>query len=342
MTWKIGDKLQGDKYTIERELGKGRFGITHLAQDGEGKQVVVKTLTDDLLSEKLSPAELEQLGTDLENQSQKLINCNHPHLVNVTEMFTEGKTRCLVMEYIPGVDLQNRTDKILPEQEAVNYIQQIGQALMEVHQQDLCHWDIQPANILIKEGTKEAVLIDFGLSRGWRDALSKTNSKISVNSDGFAPLELYRTDVPRGAVTDVYALAATLYNLLTGVVPPNAMNRSLGKAQLVPPQNLNQNLSDRTNAAILAGLTIKAEERPQTVQAWLKLLELPADQPAPIPDLPVASPALTSTSNPTMPQIILVVALGIFVIIGTIVIGAIIHLSSTDFNPPPKPEATQK
>jgi Serine/threonine protein kinase len=178
----------------------------------------------------------------------------------------------MVMDYIDGGNLADRVMQkgILPEDEALIYIQQIGAALTVVHQQGLLHRDIKPQNIMLRQGTKEAVLIDFGIAREFTPNLTQTHTQFLTH--GYAPIEQYYKRKKRGAYTDIYALAATLYSLLTGVVPVNALDRESG-TPLESPKRLNPKISDQINQAILKGMALKAHNRPQLMDDWFKDVE---------------------------------------------------------------------
>lgn len=92
-------------------------------------------------------------------------------------------------------------------------------------------------------------------------------------------MELYDVNAERGAYTDIYSLAATLYFLLTKEVPPSAEKRSRNKAKLVPPKQINSQISDKVDEAIRKGMALAPEERPQTMQEWLNLLGLKSAKP---------------------------------------------------------------
>lgn len=274
MAFTPGQKLKGN-YTIDRELGKGRFGITYLAKDRNDQNWVIKTLSDDLLSQLTQP-EIDRLQDKFWQEAVNLARCKHPHIVKVKETFRERQLVCLVMEYIQGKDLAKLTTKIWSESEALPYIRQIGEALKVVHENGLVHGDIKPDNIMVRDSKSEAVLIDFGLAKGFDNPLTTVNA---TTVDGFAPMELYDVDAERGAYTDVYSLAATLYFLLTKEVPPSAEKRSRNKAKLVPAKQINSQISDKVDEAIRQGMRLAAEERPQTMQEWLNLLGLKSAKP---------------------------------------------------------------
>jgi serine/threonine protein kinase len=176
------------------------------------------------------------------------------------------------MEYIDGEDLASRIENkgALQEAEALRYIQQIGEALAVVHNNGLLHRDVKPQNIMLRSVKSEAVLIDFGIAREFTPNLTQTHTQMFA--DGFAPIEQYDKRAKRGAFTDVYALAATLYSLLTAEVPTLAPLRAIGTL-LEPPQQINSSISDRVNQAILKAMEVKPEDRPQSIQDWLALLQ---------------------------------------------------------------------
>ncbi len=279
MDWALGQKLQNGKYTIDKQLGEGGFGITYRAVDQDERYVVIKTLND-TVQRRLDFAKFQQ---DFLNEAIKLAKCTHPHIVQIHEVIQEGELWCIVMEYIHGKDLASLVEQegALPEAEALRYIQQIGEALTVVHNNGLLHRDVKPQNIMLRSGKSEAVLIDFGIAREFSPNLTQTHTQFS--SDGFAPVEQYDKRAKRGAYTDVYALAATLYSLLTGEVPTMAALRAIG-TPLVEPKEINSSISDRMNQAILKGMEVKPENRPQSVLDWLSLLSVSSIQP-PINDV---------------------------------------------------------
>ncbi|MFN6541064.1 MAG: SUMF1/EgtB/PvdO family nonheme iron enzyme [Nostoc sp. EkiNYC01] len=268
--WKSGYQLQNGKYTIENDIAQGGFGITYLARDENNQPVVIKTLNESVQRR----PDFAKLQQDFLNEAVKLAKCNHSHVVKVREVFPEGQLWCMAMEYIEGEHLADRVQRlgVLSEAEALGYIQQIGEALTVVHQNGLLHRDVKPANIIVRSHKREAVLIDFGIARDFIPDLTQIHTPYL--SHCFAPIEQYQTVAPRGAYTDVYALAATLYFLLTNRLPPVAPNRATGTV-LKSPQQINSSISDRVNQAILKGMEVEPENRPQTMQEWLESLKEP-------------------------------------------------------------------
>ena len=269
MAWLSGQQLQDGKYTIEKELGEGGFGITYRARDNYDNFVVIKTLND-VIQKRADFAKFQQ---DFLNEAIKLAKCSHPHIVQIYEVIHENDLWCMVMEYIDGEDLGSFVENqgVLSESEALRYIQQIGSALTLVHNNGLLHRDIKPQNIMLRSGKSEAVLIDFGIAREFTPNLTKTHTKIL--SDGFAPIEQYDARAKRGAFTDVYALAATLYSVLTRELPTISPMRAIG-TELAEAKKINSSISDKVNQAIIKGMEIKPENRPQSITEWLGLLDL--------------------------------------------------------------------
>jgi eukaryotic-like serine/threonine-protein kinase len=146
---------------------------------------------------------------------------------------------------------------------------QVGEALEYVHGKGFLHRDIKPNNILLRRESKEAVLIDFGLAREFN--LGRIGSMTNAKTEGYAPIEQYERRGNFGAYTDVYALAGTLYSLLTAQIPFPANFRKSG-ISLPEPKQFNSRISDRVNDAIVKGMAFEPQERPQTVREWLELI----------------------------------------------------------------------
>ena len=177
----------------------------------------------------------------------------------------------MVMDYIAGGNLKQYVNYKhgISQDEAIKYIQQIGSALTYIHEQGFIHRDVKPSNIMLRKKDMQAILIDFGLAREF--VQDKTQIHTNYRTESFAPLEQYELTAKRGSYTDVYALAATLYYVLTLKLPFPAPFRQQG-ANLIPPKQHNPHISDTVNLAILKGMELRAEKRPQSIQEWLKLL----------------------------------------------------------------------
>jgi len=272
MTWNPGKILNNGEYTIQSVLGQGGFGVTYLARNTKNIQVAIKTLNDKVQNH----PDFAQFQQDFVNEALRLAKCNHPHIVKVHEVIQEDNLWCMVMEYAGTNDLGTLIAKEghLSENDALYYIQEIGEALGYIHSLDppMIHRDVKPANILIRnhQGKNQAILIDFGIAREFKQNL--TQSQTPILSDGFAPIEQYEKRAERGAFTDVYALAATLYTMVTGEVPTASPVRII--RPLTPPKQINPQISDRLDQAIRQGMELEPDKRPQSIQDWFVLLGL--------------------------------------------------------------------
>ncbi|MFQ4144962.1 serine/threonine-protein kinase [Chlorogloeopsis sp. ULAP02] len=297
--WSSGHLLRDGKYTIDRILAQGGFGITYLARHENGTLVVIKTLNEIVQSR----PDFAKLQEDFVREALRLAKCSHPHIVRVDDVFQEGQLWCMAMEYIQGRHLADIVVNrgILPEAEALGYIRQIGEALTVVHKQGLLHRDVKPANIIVRADKPEAVLIDFGIAREFSPDLPQLHT--ANLSHCFAPIEQYLTVAQRGAYTDVYALAATLYFLLTKRLPPPAPLRANGTELLEPPQRINSSISNRVNRAISRGMKLEAKDRPQSMQEWLELLKEPQPKPTKtVPSSPPQQPVIVQPVNLSTPR----------------------------------------
>lgn len=274
MVWQRGKKLFGDRYIIENILGEGGMGITYLAKNQRSELRAIKTLREDIIENSAWKPYLNKILEDFRDEAVRLAVCRHPYIVEIKTIFDQENLPCMAMEYVEGEDLGKylRRIGVLSEAEALQYIQQIGDALKVIHRRGLLHRDIKPGNIIIRQGKSEAVLIDFGIAREFIP--NEVQKHTVYRTPGFAPPEQYQSSALRGEFIDVYALAATLYTIITGVIPPSAEDR--GKNTLLkPPQDLNPHISDITNQAIMRGMALNAKYRPSSVQEWLQLLEKP-------------------------------------------------------------------
>lgn len=269
--WQLGKQLNNGKFEVDKILGSGGFGVTYkIKAIGSNKFFAVKTLN---IQARNRP-DFDQLQTKFINEAIALASCSHPNIVRIyPQVFQEEGLWCMVMEYVEGEDLARYIERNgkLNEKQAISIITQVGEALSFVHQKGFLHRDIKPANILLRNSDLTPVLIDFGLAREFvsEQSMSMTNSR----TESFAPIEQYQRRGNFGVWTDVYALAATLYNLLTSRLPLPAKFRSETEYDLIPPKQYELNISDRTNQAILEGMALEPEDRPKSVKEWLNLLK---------------------------------------------------------------------
>ncbi len=270
----------GDIYHIERVLGQGGFGITYGCRDERlQREVAVKEFfpfgclrhhNTVQPSRALAPAAYNTAKTRFLDEARTLARFKHPGIVDVYTAFEENNTAYMVMEYLEGRgldDVMRERGGRLPEEEAIAYIERAGDALGAVHQAGLLHRDLKPENIMLCADGR-IMLIDFGTAR---ESAGGVQGHTVVVTPGYAPLEQYAQQAKRGAYTDVYGLAATLYHLLTGEVPAAASDRAMG-VELKSVRALNPHISPTVARAIEAALQIETAKRPQSVREFLDLL----------------------------------------------------------------------
>jgi serine/threonine protein kinase len=312
--WTPNTTLQNGQYIIKKVIGGGGFGETYLAEDTEeNRQVVIKTLN----REQREKPDFADRQKRFRQEALSLARCHHPHVVQVYDIFPENGLQTIVMEYIEGEDLEKYTEEYtaengyLSETEALSYIDQIGQALEVVHERGLLHRDVKPNNILLRRKTKEAVLIDFGLAREFQPG--KIRSMTASKTEGYAPIEQYEErkkiglgHLKPGHYTDVYALAATLYTLLTLRVPMTSLSLAESGYPLVnPKEKFNPKISDKVNAAILKGMELEPQNRPQTVREFREILGLvvkPISTPQPRQQQNIPTPPPPPPQTVRLPQ----------------------------------------
>ena len=241
MQLKPGTLLQNGKYKIERVLGQGGFGITYLAtQELLDRKVCIKEFFFKEYCERDEATSHVSLGTQNSHEiverfmtkflkeARTISQLEHPNIIKIFDIFKENNTAYYVMEYIEGESLSDKVNHygVLSELEAKDYINQVASALEYIHHRSINHLDIKPANIMVRRADNKAILIDFGLSKQYDAQGGQTSTTPVGISHGYAPMEQYK----QGGVstfspqTDIYSLGATLYKLVTGNTPPQAMD----------------------------------------------------------------------------------------------------------------------
>lgn len=317
----IGSTLQGGKFKIERVLGQGGFGITYLAVHPLMSYVTVKEYylkdyfnrdeeTYHVTCATDSQKEMAQTyRRKFIKEAQTLHKLKHPNLVEIYDIFEENDTAYYAMEYIDGeslLDMVKRRGSI-PEAEAVGYILKVAEALAFIHEHHVTHLDVKPGNILVSRVDGTVKLIDFGAAKHY-DGETGTQTTIATPcySPGYAPFEQYK----HGGValfspeSDIYALGATLYKLLSGKTPPEP---SEILTEGLPP--LPAHISENVKNAIEKAMQLKPADRPRTVAAFVDLLtvkgiDVDDEQTEIVPPAPRVTPPPTPrvTPRPTSPQ----------------------------------------
>lgn len=250
--YRTGETLLQDRYQIIQKMQKGGFGQTWLAEDTRWQQLVV-------LKELSKSEEKKTL-----NEARRMAKVqNNPVIVKILGFFEEDELAYIVMEYVKGSSLRDvleRLDEPMSFQECTVFMRPIFQALRELHKKGIIHRDLTPENILVKEdgGLK---LIDFGSAREYEDDKTKT----VVIKSGYAPLEQYNGKEKQGPWTDVYGICAVLYEMLTGTMPPDVLER-IELDELYPPSMYGAEIKPEEEAALMKGLSLDAKNRYQTMR----------------------------------------------------------------------------
>ncbi len=267
--------LLQDRYCIDQVLGHGGMGAVYLATDQSlGIQCAVKENLN------VSPDSERQFR----REATLLASLRHPSLPRVTNHFILGGQQYLVMDYVEGEDLKQRMarENPLPEAEVMRWMLQICDALIYLHehQPPIVHRDVKPANIKLT-ASGDAMLVDFGIAKTTGTGQKTTTGAVAL-TPGFAPPEQYGMGHADGR-TDEYALAATLYSLLTEHTPPDSMERLLGHYPLTPPDELRPGMSPTVSAAIMRALEVRPDDRFGTVAEFKAALlgEVPAMRTVP-------------------------------------------------------------
>jgi serine/threonine protein kinase len=259
-----GAMLQ-DRYRIDGTIGKGGMGAVYKGFDNSLSIPVA-------IKENLNP--LPQAVRQFKREAVLLASLRHPNLPRVTDHFVVGDMQYLIMDYIEGDDLKKilERDGAQPESRVAKWLHEIAGALMYLHGQNppVVHRDIKPANIKITPDGKP-VLVDFGIAK-IAESGNVTSTGARSLTPGFAPPEQYGSS-QTDARSDQYSLAATTYMLLTGQIPPDSIERTLGQTALTPPRELNPKISPWLDRALIKAMALSSADRFGSIQEFLDAAE---------------------------------------------------------------------
>ena len=276
--------LRGDAYRIVRFIAAGGFGCTYEAEhvllekrvaikeffmqgycnrDADTRHVTVAAQT---MHEMVDKYKRKFIG-----EAKALSSLHHEGIVSVSDVFEENGTAYFVMDYVDGQSLAGLCKNgPLPEKHALFYIRQVCEALAYVHDHNRLHLDLKPGNIMVKSDGR-TVLIDFGASKQYDIESGENTTTLLGYTPGYAPLEQTQGDVRQFLPsTDIYALGATLYCLLTGRAPQSPANRLNDEEDDLA---LPTNISAATRHAVERALEIRKKDRPQSVREFIALLD---------------------------------------------------------------------
>ena len=278
---KSGISLCNGRYKLLKVLGKGGFGITYLGlHTGLNKKVAIKEYFPKDSFRRQSDGMQVSYSNTGENrknierflkEARTMAELKHKGVVSVSDVFEENATAYYVMDYIEGQSLEDKGT--LPESAALKYIDQVAQALKYIHDKGILHLDIKPANIMIDQDDN-AVLIDFGISKHYDGGGEATSSTTVGYSAGYSPIEQM---TPGGLKqftpsTDIYALGATIYKIISGTKPPASTDLA-DDATLTKPAGMSQALFRTVSKC----MEQKRKDRPQTMDEVIALLNKEQD-----------------------------------------------------------------
>lgn len=274
------------KYLVGKVLGEGGFGITYIGYDLnlEMSVAIKEFYPNGFVTRESGVTSLVSIyrGVNLEavskwknnfiREARTLAKCSHlSGIVGVKDFFEENGTAYIVMEYLEGITLKAYIKKCggkIEKNQLFQSLNPVMASLAKVHEYGLIHRDISPDNIMLLEsGTMK--LLDFGAAR---DYSTEAERSLSVMlKPGYAPEEQYRTKGKQGPWSDVYAFAATIYKCITGITPPESMER-MRQDELKKPSELGISITLQEESTILKGMAVYAEDRYQSIQEFMQAL----------------------------------------------------------------------
>lgn len=287
----IGTMLKGGEYRVERYIASGGFGNTYEVEHVRlGKRMALKEFfmrginlrqgSDVTVSVSDNEPTFRQMKDKFYKEAQRLARLQEVHIVEVNDFFEENSTAYYVMRLIEGESLSaamRRTGRPLSEQQVRHVLPQVLQALRCVHSQGLYHLDLKPANIM-QNADGHCWLIDFGASKqlSAQQSMTLSTSTGLCYTPGFAPAEQIEGSMKRiGPWTDIYALGATLYNLLSGELPPELSDVKYdGERAFHFPAGVSADM----RRLVLRMMRSDYPERPQSVDDVERLLLASAPQ----------------------------------------------------------------
>ena len=278
-----------NRYVVGRVLGKGGFGITYIALDTVSNSI--RAIKEYMPSEycsrtpgtnTIAPFSDEKAKFVFEHGKQKFVLeaqtliklQNDPIVVDILDYFIQNNTAYLVMEYLDGQNLRvmarNNGGKIDPAQAKMIFVT-IASSLMEIHKKEILHRDLSPENIILTTDGR-IKLIDFGSARNF---VSTQNKGMSILlKPGFAPPEQYNAKGNQGPWSDVYALCATFYTLVSGKPLVDALFRYRGERQ-IPLIELGCGVTKRTSDVIERGMQLEIKQRYKDFKEVLDVIDMP-------------------------------------------------------------------
>jgi serine/threonine protein kinase len=288
----MGTVLLDGLFTITRRLSAGGFGITYLAHDNVlGREIVLKECFPEELCVRADNAVRVRTAGHVKtfqsiidmfmHEARSLAKLRHLNVVGVHRAFEENNTAYMALDLIDGHDLldilETDTGTQLPPERVKGILIDLLGAIETIHQHDLLHRDISPDNIII-EKTGTPVLIDFGAARADASRRTRAVSSMIIVKDGYSPQEFYVAGSIQTPSSDLYALAATFYHVVSGEAPPNSqirMAEMVGQSPdpCVPLAGRINGYSTVFLETIDKAMSVVPRDRLQSAKEWLALID---------------------------------------------------------------------
>lgn len=293
-----GTILHG-KYRINSLIGQGGFGITYDGTDLKlDMHVAVKEYFPRPIANRQDASSREVTCTSeavsmyqqgLNNFLKEARNMakfvGEENFIAVHDYFAENNTAYIIMEFVQGQDLKHylRQHGPLSMDAAMRIAVPVMNALERIHAKGMIHRDVSPSNIMLLDDGR-VKLLDFGAVRDISLETQALTTMSAVYKYGYSPIEQQTRDMKQGTYSDIYALCATLYEMLTGEVPPSPFKRLSGEETLAAPSAMGVKISPSQEAALLKGLEVHGADRIQTIgelrSALCEVAKAPAGGPA--------------------------------------------------------------
>lgn len=336
-------EILANRYVIGAVKGYGSFGVTYIAWDNliQTKVAIKEYLPAEFSTRAPGATKVTVFSGNKNEQyisgmnrflkeAQNLARFTGTNgIVKIYDSFEANGTAYIITEFIEGITLKAFLNDVgtLDPQDAVDMILPSMEALCEVHKAGIVHRDIAPDNIMISEN-QGVKIIDFGAAR--HATTSHSRSLSVILKQGYSPIEQYTSNSEQGAYTDVYAMAATLYKMITGVTPPEAMSRqasleNTGKDLLEPLCKYCPDVPENIENAILNALLVRKEDRTRNFEDFIE--ELTSDKPVKLRKNYIKKLALYRL--PLWVKILVPVSLGISIMLMLLLLTGVIGFKST-------------
>ncbi len=298
---KPGTSLSNGQFKISKFLASGGFGMTYLAKDSLDRDVVVKECFPAAICRRnnttvvpASASSSEQFQSVVKlfvREAKAMAKLVHPNIVGIHQIFEDNGTAYMALDFIDGCDLYDVIDEKsldVSSERLVMWLRKLLTAIEFVHNHDVLHRDISPDNILL-DRHDNPILIDFGAAREHATRASRALTTLRVVKDGYSPQEFYIEGSAQNRSSDLYALGATFYHLMTGDAPPNSQERlaALAEDRADPYRSLKGRVagySDVLLESIDIALGTLPADRFQTAREWIDRIDAagPFVQPEPL------------------------------------------------------------